>query len=162
MIAQQELENIEINKKEFIANIEQFLMDFKNELGDDDIISWKNEMDDVSVKVKSAEDDIRKHSEILDYQSMILDPKGTKLETILEMCQEIDNANAKDEILIPDEAEEMTMAMFDNETEFRSSTGLGSALPRLEEGKKEERRGKTVVSYSVQKQVTQTMTVTQE
>ena len=87
IVAQQELDNIQLIKKQFNANIEQFLIDFKDELGDDDVINWKNEMDDVSVKVKSAEDDIRKHSEILDYQSMILDPKGTKLETILEMCQ---------------------------------------------------------------------------
>ena len=153
-------ENIQLIKKQFHANIEQFLIDFKHELGDDDILCWKNEMDDVSVKVKSAEDDIRKHSEILDYKSMILDPKGTKLETILEMCQEIDNATGTDEILIPGDAEELKM--LDSETEFRSSTVLGSPLPGLEEPRKEERRGKTVVSYSVQKQVTQTMTVTQE
>ena len=160
IIAQQELENIEFIKKQFIANIEQFLMDFKHELGDDDIISWKNEMDDISVKVKSAQDDIRKHSEILDYQSMMMDPKAKKLETILEMCQEIDNANGNEEVTIPDDAEELKT--FDNQTESRSSPVLGDSLPRLEEPRKEERRGKTVVSYSVQKQVTQTMTVTQE
>ena len=156
LIAQHELENIEIIKKQYDANIERFLIDFKDELGDDDISNWRNEMDDVSVKVKSAQDDIRRQPEILDYQSMILDPKGTKLETILEMCQEIDNASGKDEIQVPVEAEEMEM--FDDETEIRSSV----PLPRLEGPRKEERRGKTVVSYSVQQQVTQTMTVTQE
>ena len=126
-------------------------------------------MDDVRSKVQTYHDDIRGKAARLDYKSMMLDPKGTKLETIMELCKEIDQASAglEDDSHIASAINDVA----DEETkEIRSSTSSScpyeDLLTRLElkdeTPRREEKRGKTVVSYSVQKQVTEIMTVTQE
>ena len=104
----------------------------------------------------------------LDYKAMIMNPKGTSLETIMELCKEIDNANVEDDnkMITNDTNHDIKSLIYDNK-EVRSSPTASAegSIPRLEfqnERSGEERRGKTVVSYSLQKQVTQTMTVTQE
>ena len=167
-VLKQQMEHIESLKKLFIENVEQFINDFAHELSDDDRIYWKNEMDEVSCKVQTCQDDIRMKGDRLDYKAMIMNPKGTSLETIMELCKEIDNANDEDDskITTNDTDHDIKSLIYDNK-EVRSSPTASAegSIPRLEfqnERSGEERRGKTVVSYSLQKQVTQTMTVTQE
>ena len=169
----EEMQHVELLKNGFISSVEHFLTEFSSELDEDDVSFWRNEMDDVRSKVQTYQDDSRGKAR-LDYMSKMLDPKATKLETIMELCKEIDQASGVME-------ENRDVATFKNETaddkktsetiqESRSSTSNSCPyedfLTRLEledgTSRREEKRGKTVVSYSVQKQVTEIMTVTQE
>ena len=170
----EETQHVELLKNGFISSVEHFLTEFSSELDEDDVSFWRNEMDDVRSKVQTYLDDSRGKAR-LDYMSKMLDPKATKLETIMELCKEIDQASGgimeenSDVATVKNEAPD-DKKMSETIKESRSSTSTSCPyedfLTRLEledgTSRREEKRGKTVVSYSVQKQVTEIMTVTQE
>ena len=189
--AQEEaLERINILKNRFIESVYQFLTSFGHEICDDDRLLYRNEINDVETKVQEHSREVRKQAqdfETLQQYKSILDKKrkgnGQKLETILELCKEIDeNGVEKKE----DEEQAATTINKDSWIPQRQSSSSSNrrnsvihqvAFPAKKEkcwegsdddiknksnDEEKGKSGKKTISYSVKKEITETMTLTKE
>ena len=184
------LERINILKNRFIESVYQFLSSFGHEICDDDRILYRNEINDIETKVQEHSKEVRKQAqdlETLQQYKSILDKKGRekgqKLETILEMCKEIDENGVEKK-----EDEEQTSRNIkknswiprgqSSSANRRNSVIHQVAFPESRNEKcgespddeKEDKKpseekakgGKNIISYSVKKEITETMTLTKE
>ena len=89
-----ELEKIVVLKNRFVESVYQFLSNFSHEVCDDDRILYRDEISDIEMKVSEHAAEIRKQATnmktLQQYKSILDKGKGHKLDTILEMCKEID------------------------------------------------------------------------
>ena len=187
---EEELKRVNLLKNRFIESVNQFLNSFGHEVCDDDRILYRNEITDIETKVQEHSNEVRKQAhdfKTLQQYKSILDKgkgKGQKLETIFELCREIDENGADNKF---DEDVEQTSRNGQNNSRMpqRKSTSATNqrnsvihevAFPMKkencwessEEDKKtkfeEEKRnsGKATISYSVKKEITETMTLIKE
>ena len=153
-----ELEKINVLKNRFVESVYQFLNSFGHEVCDDDRVLYRDEINDVEMKVVEHSREIRKHASDLktlsQYRS-ILDNgknKGQKLETILEMCKEIDEGN-KEQQQQPGSVSQLVAFQGQQKSDKQENDE-----PETENKTKK----KSTFSYSLKKEITETMTVTKE
>ena len=183
------LERINNLKNRFVESVYQFLSSFGHEISDDDRILYRNEINDIETKVQEHSKEVRKQAqdlETLQQYKSILDKrrrgKGQKLETILELCKEIDENGEKKE----DEEQTCRSVKKDSWIPQRRSSSANRrnsvihqvAFPAsrkencwdcpdddMEDKTNSEEKGKggkQTISYSVKKEITETMTLTKE
>ena len=176
---EEELDKVNVLKNRFVESVHQFLNLFGHEVCDDDRVLYKNEIIDIERKVQDHSDEIRKQAKdmkALEHYRTILDKersaKGNKLETILEMCKEID-----DNCDVEETREKSSSSTRSAPSSNGHTVPHVVALPDIDNtnnNSEEDKAGKpkngnnnhqgkkSTFSYSVKKEVTETMTVTKE
>ena len=173
---EEELHKVNVLKNRFVESVHQFLNLFGHEVCDDDRILYKNEIIDIERKVQEHSDEIRKQAKdmkALEHYRTILDKersaKGNKLETILEMCKEIDDNCDGEETREKSSSSTRSsnghtvphvVALPDIDSTNNNSEEDKPGKPK--NGNNNHQGKKSTFSYSVKKEVTETMTVTEE
>ena len=188
--AQEEaLERISILKNRFIESVYQFLTSFGHEICDDDRILYRNEINDVETKVQEHSNEVKKQAQDLEtlrqYKSILNRKgkgKGQKLETILELCKEIDENGVEKKEGEEDADTTVKKDSWIPQRQSSSSNRRNSVIHQVafpakkdkcgespdddaeDKANHEEKGkgGKKTISYSVKKEITETMTLTKE
>ena len=177
---------INILKNRFVESVYHFLSSFGHEICDDDRILYRNEINDIEMKVEEHSKEVRKQAqdlETMQQYKFLLDKKrrgkGQNLETILEMCKEIDEngiENKEDEkptsriikknSWIPQRQSSSANRRNSviHQVAFPESSKESPDDEKKDKKPSEEKAkgGKNTISYSVKKEITETMTLTKE
>ena len=165
-----DLEKINVLKNRFAESVYQFLNQFGHELCDDDRRLYRDEITDVEAKVTEHSQEIRKiadeikslhhYEEVFGYDKK---SKSNTLETILEMCKEIDDdkdtskSGEKSHDNKEPKSKETPRNIF-----LEDKSDAENSNYRQKDTKDQSQHKKSIFSYSVKKEITETMTLTKE
>lgn len=167
-VYEKDLEKINVLKNRFVESVYQFLNQFGHELCDDDRILYRDEVTDVETKVLEHSQEIRKMADeikaLQHYQQVFNSDKKSKantLETILEICKEIDEdrSTIDQEKKTDNEEPKLIETPRNNFLEYKPNN---ENFEKQKEPKDYSKHKKSVFSYSVKKEITETMTLTEE